>query len=551
MIDDRHGDERDGSTGTKCASKSELLEVDVLVVDCQTTGATPEQGRMIELGWWHVGGSGAVDSESEVRSELISLDGGDLPGRIEQMTGITETMLDGARPLEGVWAEFCAALDEVGRWVAHYAQFERRFLEAAREQFGAPEHPPPSICTHRLAERLYPGLPRRGLEAVAGFLGHPTDASNRAGPYVRATADIWRAFRSELVAREEVRDGEDLDAFLESPVPDADGGTYAIDRDRRLALPDDPGVYRLLDAASETLYVGKATSLKRRVNQYFQTRDGLSGSKRELASQVHDVEVQQTGTALEAALAEVDVIKREDPPYNEVLGPKEGAVTALDAETSGVDVGVAPVDRIPLRDSSRVRFFLALVDAFEPLDGLSGHLRVEEPEVPEVVAGFRSTHEIPDAPGLERLSRLGLELWPRLDRPADDEPTPRERLASLIRGGARELRLGIWLERLAGGSVAWEHEVGPPGDTCWRRLELDGARRNRVESLDTEPAASEGFAVEMANSGSIQTRADFDRLRVLTTELRRVVSNGSRVVADLPEGARLRSDSLGALLALI
>jgi len=527
-----------------------IRDLDVLVVDCQTTGATPGQGQIIELGWMRVPGGGGCDGAGEVRSELVALDGATYPGRIEKITGISEEMLDGARPLEDVWKECCEALAEVDRWVAHYAQFERRFLEAAREQSGAPEHPPSGICTHRLAERLYPGLPRLGLEAVAGFLGRSVEESNRAEPHVRATAAIWREFRRELLEREGVEEPSALRAYLEAPAPDSEGPTYAMDRDRRLSLSDAPGVYRLVDAAGDPLYVGKATSLKRRVNQYFQTRDGLSNSKRELVAQVHDVEIERTETPLEAALVEVDAIKRSDPPYNQVLGPKEDSLTALGADATDLEFGAAPVDRIPLRDSVRVRLFLSLSEAFEPSSTLAHHLRVDEPRAEEVVDRFRATHELGAAPGLERLAALGVELWPRPDRPDDEQPTPRERLASLIRGGARELRLGIWLERLAGASLLWELETAD-AERRWRRIELDGAQVTGRETVEEAREIREPRLPQEGESATIRSRAAFDRLRVLTTELRRISASGRSLELDLPAGARLRGRSLRALLAFV
>jgi DNA polymerase-3 subunit epsilon len=68
------------------------------------------------------------------------------------------------------------------------------------------------------------------------------------------------------------------------------------------------------------LYVGKASSLHRRVNSYFQRRRHQKPERTlELLTQVQRMEVTVTATPLEAALLEVEEIKRLAPPYNSAL----------------------------------------------------------------------------------------------------------------------------------------------------------------------------------------------------------------------------------------
>ena len=102
-----------------------------------------------------------------------------------------------------------------------------------------------------------------------------------------------------------------------SDAPDIEIGVKAI-RDVVRTLPVRPGVYRMLDAKGDVLYVGKARSLRNRVTNYTQVAR-LTKRLQRMVAQTRGLQIVTTNNEAEALLLEAQLIKRYRPPYNVLL----------------------------------------------------------------------------------------------------------------------------------------------------------------------------------------------------------------------------------------
>lgn len=92
-----------------------------------------------------------------------------------------------------------------------------------------------------------------------------------------------------------------------------------MDKEKIKNLPASPGVYAMKDDKGETLYVGKAKNLKKRVSSYFQKYRRLPERLGLLISKVDDIAYIPTSTEAEALIYENGLIKRLMPRYNVAL----------------------------------------------------------------------------------------------------------------------------------------------------------------------------------------------------------------------------------------
>jgi DNA polymerase III subunit epsilon len=281
-----------------------LVDVEFVVLDLETTGGSPANDRITEVGAVKVRGGELLGSFHTLVDPEVPI-----PPLITALTGITDRMVAGAEPIQVVLP---CLLEFLGGavLVAHNASFDWRFVQANLERHGYRRLSNRRVCTARLARKLLPRdeVPNVRLATLATLLGASVAPCHRALTDARATVDVFHS----LLERAGSYGVLALEDLLEFPTARAGASFKKVHLADR--LPRCPGVYLFRDAAGRVLYVGKAKDLRTRVRSYF-SGDGrakVADLLRELAAVDH----LPCATELEAGVREVRLIQRHRPRYN-------------------------------------------------------------------------------------------------------------------------------------------------------------------------------------------------------------------------------------------
>ena len=556
-----------------------LADLDVLIIDCQTTGASPAFGAVLELGWGVVRANRA--EIQALQAHWIALPEGQfVPQQVQKLTGYDSSAANLAIRDSEAWQRLRSALARTPATPAaiHYARFELAFLRdwASRLE---PEMPFPidAVCVHAIALRLYPELPRHSLRALAGYLGHGLELARRSLGHVEATAFVWRRLCGDLATRG-ILSWEALQDWLAERAPArprVKKNKYPLPPDRYKSLPDRPGVYRFLRSNGDVLYVGKATSLKKRVTSHFVGRGGAQQAP-EMLTQVSDIQISVAASPLEAALLENEVIKTLRPPYNVQLTATDPRVWF---STRGFDAGSVRPDQeftvgpLPSEYSLRpLGALMALASGAPSTSSLRstavGVSALWTPDQTVFAAGWsvftarhgsilNGTSASPRIAVL-RLARALLlgtagmrateeaeasELLPNRSRDWDPDRVARhlERAAAQAYQIYRRAR---WLVLIHDCDILYAE----PGSTRTRLLSVrDGSL---LDARDSGPEWSSSTRRSQMSEVRFD-RAKYDRLRILTSELKRVAQDGGQVAVQWGTGQALSPRWLFGVLRLV
>jgi DNA polymerase-3 subunit epsilon len=170
--------------------------IEFVIVDVETTGWSPDEASITEIGAVRVRGG-------RVRARFSSLvnPGGLIPEPVTALTGISDAMVAAAPPLSRVLPSFLSFADGCVL-TAHNAPFDVGFLTAGCTSCEVPWPAFQVLDTVELAHRLLreDEVPDCKLATLAAFFGARTFPRHRALPDALATADVLTALLRRLAA---------------------------------------------------------------------------------------------------------------------------------------------------------------------------------------------------------------------------------------------------------------------------------------------------------------------------------------------------------------
>ncbi|WP_461832414.1 3'-5' exonuclease [Aquifex sp.] len=172
--------------------RDNLLDSTFVVIDLETTGFNVEVADIIDIA--------AVRVEGGIITEKFSTlvyPGYFIPERIKKLTGITNAMLVGQPTIDKVILDFLDFVKD-SIVIGHFIEQDVKFINKYTRSLLNRKFSNPTLCTLKLARRVYPGLEKYSLKALAENLGLETNGVHRALKDAVLTAEIFIRMLEEL-----------------------------------------------------------------------------------------------------------------------------------------------------------------------------------------------------------------------------------------------------------------------------------------------------------------------------------------------------------------
>jgi DNA polymerase III subunit epsilon len=292
--------------------KIPLEQASFSIIDVETTGLSARYNNIIEIGIVKVSDLKIVDSFHSMINP-----GRAIPYYISQFTGITDDDVYDAPFFEDAADDILNFISEdiIG---GHNFSFDKNFLKRELLYAGKGLLYNRDVCTLKLARRMYPNLRSRSLSNMCKHFKLHNENSHRALSDAKVTAQLLIRMIEELRDKHGVSTVEELLNYHKKPAVKEKGRRIKESLRKDVSvLPQAPGIYYFLNSKNDIIYIGKAKSLKDRVNSYFSPTAPRKAKK--IVQQASRIKIEITNTELTALLMEAESIKIVNPRHNTQL----------------------------------------------------------------------------------------------------------------------------------------------------------------------------------------------------------------------------------------
>jgi DNA polymerase-3 subunit epsilon len=289
-----------------------LQQASFSIIDVETTGISARYNNIIEIGIVKIANLKIVNTFHTMINP-----GRAIPYFISQFTGITDDDVYNAPFFED-------AADDIMKFISddilggHNFSFDKSFLKRELLYAGKGLLYNEDVCTLKLSRRMYPNLRSRSLSSMCRHFKLHNENSHRALSDAKVTAQLFLRMIEELRDRHGINTVEELLEFYKKPARKEKPIRIKESlRDDVISLPKAPGVYYFLNSKDDIIYIGKAKSLRDRINSYFSPAAPRKAKK--IVKQAAKLKIEITNTELTALLTEAESIKLVNPKHNTQL----------------------------------------------------------------------------------------------------------------------------------------------------------------------------------------------------------------------------------------
>lgn len=270
------------------------------VIDVETTGGHLYDDRITEIAIYVTDGKRLINSFSSLVNPERKIS-----PFVVKLTGITDNMVSSAPFFKDIAKEVFNLLEGC-IFVAHNITFDYTMVKREFKRLGITFRSP-NVCTVQLSQRIFKNQESYSLGNLCKSLGIDLEDRHRAYGDAEATAFLLHKMIEE----------KGVDYIINHSNSNAnniefEGNVTQGDID---ILPEEPGVFRFLDAEGKPLYIGSAKNIFGEVTKFLlniNNTNRYSG----LFSKIDKIDAETFNSVIVANLQELEEIRKFKPPYN-------------------------------------------------------------------------------------------------------------------------------------------------------------------------------------------------------------------------------------------